>query len=191
MKFNNLIMSSTKAFALVDNSYPVTQALQDGWDVRFDYLLVPPLVDPVLVTIPGYQILVHNGSNSTIKVPVAGAFSKWNKLEWLTTVFSTPVVGVDRFVISYKLDELGWDYTFLDPLHIGSSFIYFKTGTYNPEERQGIAWRDFTSTPQFCDDENFDGRVSLDKTNAIQECPEFSLPKRIQLRIALIRVKEN
>jgi hypothetical protein len=81
MKLNNLTMSSTKAFTFVPHAQSVTDLLQAGWDVRFDYLLIPPLTDPILVQIPGFTALVQNGSASTVKWPVTGAFSKWNALE--------------------------------------------------------------------------------------------------------------
>jgi hypothetical protein len=192
MKLKNLTMSSTKAFALVDSDQSVTASLQAGWDVRFDYLLIPPLVDPVLVSIPGYTILVHNGSTSTIKLPVAGAFSKWNWLEWPITVIVAPVVGIDRFVRTPNLiDQLDWDYVGAEPLYRGSSsFLYFETGIYNSITKVGLKW-DNTGLLYTLDDRQFDGTVAINNTTVIRECPPFSLPHRIQLRITLVRVQEN
>jgi hypothetical protein len=192
MKLKNLTMSSTKAFALVDSDQSVTASLQAGWDVRFDYLLIPPLVDPVLVSIPGYTILVHNGSTSTIKLPVAGAFSKWNWLEWPITVITNPVLGIDRFVRTPRLiDQSDWDYEDASPIYSGSSsFLYFETGIYNSETKVGLKWNN-NGALYVLDDRLFDGTVAINNTTVIRECPSFSLPHRIQLRITLVRVQEN
>jgi hypothetical protein len=191
MKLKNLSMSSTKAFALVQDDTSVTSYLQAGWDVRFDYLLIPPLVDPILVKLPGCTILVSNGSTSTVKWPVAGAFSKWNWLEWPITVISNSIVGVDKFSASASLQS-GWTYIDKEPLYFAGPEAYYAVGDYNPEEKVGLYWDDWQhNLTHRYDDTVFVRELDISKTNVIRECPSFDLPNRIQLRIALVRVKEN
>jgi hypothetical protein len=76
MKLKNLQQVSTKASRLVSGSQEVTDLLLAGWDIRFDYLELPPLLDPVTVNLPGCTIRVQNGAKSSVKWPVAGTFSE-------------------------------------------------------------------------------------------------------------------
>jgi hypothetical protein len=189
MKMKNLAMSSTKAFALVRNGSSVTQYLQAGWDVRFDYLLIPPLVDPVTVQIPGFTALVSNGSVSRIKWPVAGAFSKWNILGYPYTVIdSGQSASVDVFKLYPTVGESqpGWTYSTDLFLKVTSNYVFYPVGVYDPITKVGL-----TTGASFFDDRNFLHNIGVNPVDVIRECPDFDLPARIQLRITLIRVKEN
>jgi hypothetical protein len=125
---------------------------------------------------------------SAVKWPVTGAFSKWNQLDWPYEAINFDLFDVFR--ISLETACGSYDYANQQPNYIIGDFVLYERGVYNPAENEGVLWVDQDSIVHFNNECNHVANPGI-TVSVIRECPQFDLPEGIQLRISLIRVKEN
>jgi hypothetical protein len=107
-------------------------------------------------------------------------------------VISNGVEFVDKFN-KVKNSILGeWHYLEpIEPLLEQDFQVYYKSNFYDPVKKVGTYIYETADKVYHMDDRTFVRSFGLYKDTIIRFCPSFDLPKRIQLRITLVRVKEN
>jgi hypothetical protein len=97
---------------------------------------------------------------------------------------------IDKFEGLQYTPHGDWTYVSEFPIYFEETTSYFKAGSYDLANKVGMQFYVDLDGYVF-DDRNYLRSFGPGKGQVIKFCPPFVLPKRIQLRITLVRVQEN